>query len=60
MELDINTWVKMLTAIIELGRKNGFEIYNQSYGDDFHVFNEICKSDKHYNTVFLSYNKRND
>lgn len=59
MKIEFNDWVVMLKTVIELGKENGYEIYNESNSEDLKVYKEINKSDRYYNTVFLSYEGKN-
>ncbi|MFH0334600.1 hypothetical protein [Clostridium perfringens] len=58
MKIEFNDWVVMLKTVIELGKENGYEIYDKSNSGDLRVYKEINKSCKYNNTVFLSYENK--
>lgn len=55
MKVNFDTWIEMLNVVIEIGKENGYEIYNESNTKELEVFKGIEKSDRYYNTIFLSY-----
>lgn len=58
MKIEFNNWVEMLKTVIELGKENGYEIYDVSNSEDLRVYKEINKSCKYNNTVFLTYENK--
>lgn len=58
MKIEFNNWIEMLKTVIELGKENGYEIYDESNSENLNVYKEINKSCKHNNTVFLTYKNR--
>lgn len=34
MKVNFNTWIEMLNVVIEIGKENGYEIYNKSNTDE--------------------------
>lgn len=58
MKIEFNNWVEMLKTVIELGKENGYEIYDESNSEDLRIYKEINKSCKYNNTVFLSYENK--
>ena len=59
MKIEFNNWVEMLKTVIELGKENGYEIYDESNSENLRVYKEINRSCKYNNTVFLSYENKN-
>lgn len=58
MKIEFNNWVEMLKTVIELGKENGYKIYDASNSEDLRVYKDINRSDKYYNTIFLSYESK--
>lgn len=55
MKLEFNKWLDMLKTVVELGKENGYEIYEESNSDKLKTCKEIIKSCKYDKTVFLNY-----